>query len=162
MAALQEEAVHREDGDLIIFLQLMDLSQILSELRDYADDCINSHAHPDDFHKFSPFTCSSCSCGALRLTVEHHTGSEEWNFRGIIWGECSSCGYLIRLFTFTGEHREKLKEERPECDCGNRVFVSALLERIEGEQGIPGFFDEGVIAGKCTECNRNRTIVFID
>ena len=68
----------------------------------------------------------------------------------------------MRLFTFTGVHREKLREERPECECGNRIFMVGQCERIEGEQGIPGFFDEGVIVGKCIQCNRNKVFVLID
>ncbi|HBE39863.1 MAG TPA: hypothetical protein DDW27_01400 [Bacteroidales bacterium] len=68
----------------------------------------------------------------------------------------------MRLFTFTGEHRKFLREERPECDCGKSIFITGECERIEGEQGIPGFFDEGVIVGKCISCNRNRTFAFID
>jgi hypothetical protein len=37
-----------------------------------------------------------------------------------------------------------------------------MCERIEGEEGIPGFFDEGVIVGKCILCNRNMAFVFTD
>jgi hypothetical protein len=108
------------------------------------------------------FVCSSCKSSVFRLTVDHHTGSEDWNFRGVIWGECKACGYLMRLFTFTGNHRERQREERPECECGNRSFLSGQCERIEGEKGIPGFFDEGVIVGKCDECGCKKSIVFYD
>lgn len=134
----------------------------LSGLEDFAGDCINSRNYPDCTHKFLQYRCSSCKSETLRLTIEHHTGSEDWNFRGIVWGECNECGYLMRLFTFTGEHRNMLRDERPECDCGNRVFTAGQYERYEGEEGIPGFFDEGVIVGKCTECNRNRAFVYTD
>jgi len=140
----------------------MDDPDIISELGDYARQCINGQNHPHDYHKFTLFRCNSCRSSRLRLTIEHHTGSEEWNFRGIIWGECASCGYLQRVFTFTGEHRQGIGDERPECECGNRSFISGMCERFEGEEGIPGFFDEGVIVGKCTICNRKRTFVFID
>ena len=134
----------------------------METLEDFAGDCIRSSNYPEHFHNFTMFKCDSCKSSAFRLTIEHHTGSEDWNFRGIIWGECSECGYLMRLFTFTGEHREMIRTERPECDCGNKIFITGLCERIEGEQGIPGFFDEGVIAGKCTSCDRNRAIAYID
>jgi hypothetical protein len=134
----------------------------LSELDDFAKQCINSQNYPNDNHTFSLYSCNSCKSSAIKLTIEHHTGSEEWNFKGIIWGECAECGYLMRLFTFTGSHREKLRDERPVCECGSRTFIAGQCERIEGEQGIPGFFDEGVIVGKCTLCNRNRTFVFTD
>jgi hypothetical protein len=132
------------------------------ELGDFARECINSQAYPDDYHNFSIFTCNSCKSSNFRLTVEHHTGSVESDFKGIIWGECSECGYLMRLFTFTAPHRKLLKEERPACQCGSYSFTVGLCERIEGEQGIPGFFDEGVIVGKCTECSLNKVIVYTD
>ena len=140
----------------------MENPDTISELDDYARQCIHSHSHPDDDHKFTLFKCSSCNSSRLRLTIEHHTGSEDWNFRGIIWGECTACGYLMRLFTFSGEHRQWLREERPECECGNRSFIAGMCERFEGEKGIPGFFDEGVIVGRCTECSRKRAFVFTD
>ena len=133
-----------------------------SLLEEFALDSINSRGYPDAIHTFSIYRCNSCGSSAFRLTAEHHTGSEEGNFRGIVWGECSVCGYLMRLFTFTGEHRKPLREERPECDCGNRIFLTGQGERVEGEKGIPGFFDEGVIAGRCLSCHRNRVIVYFD
>ena len=46
--------------------------------------------------------------------------------------------------------------------CGNRSFIAGMCERFEGEKGIPGFFDEGVIVGRCTECSRKRAFVFTD
>lgn len=140
----------------------MDKPSSLSELEDFAKECINSQAYPDDDHNYSLFKCDSCKSSIFRLTIEHHTGSVESNFKGIIWGECCECGYLMRLFTFTGEHRKLLREEKPACECGSRSFTVGLCERIEGEKGIPGFFDEGVIVGKCSECNLNRVIVYTD
>jgi len=140
----------------------MEESLSLSELEDFAMECINSRNYPEDFHNFILFRCSSCKSSAFKLTIEHHTGSEEWNFKGIIWGECADCGYLMRLFTFTGNHRERLRDERPECECGNRIFITGQCERIEGEQGIPGFFDEGVVVGRCTQCKRNKALVYTD
>jgi hypothetical protein len=134
----------------------------VSELEDFARNNINSQDHPDDDHIFILFKCNSCGSPIFRLTIEHHTGSEVWNFRGIIWGECSECGYLGRLFTFTGNNRVKVREERPECECGSRIFITGQCERFEGNKGIPGFFDEGVIVGRCTLCNRNRVFVFTD
>lgn len=140
----------------------MENPETISELDDFARESIGSQNHPDDDHKFTLFECSSCKSSKFRLTIEHHTGSEEWNFRGIIWGECAGCGYLMRLFTFTGDSRQWLREDRPECECGNRTYTVAMCERYEGEQGIPGFFDEGVIVGKCEDCGLKRTIVFTD
>ena len=140
----------------------MEITAALTDLEEFAKKCINSENYPDDNHNFTLYSCSSCRSSAFKLTIEHHSGSEDWNFRGIIWGECTQCGYLMRLFTFTGEHRKKLREERPECDCGNRTFLVGQCERIEDEKGIPGFFDEGVIVGKCLECNRNKAFLYTD
>jgi hypothetical protein len=131
-------------------------------LEDFARDCISASNYPKDDHYFTLFTCNSCRKSIFRLTIEYHSGSETWNFRGIIWGECSDCGYLGRLFTFTGEHRNMLREERPVCDCGGRNFVMGMCERYEGEEGLAGFFDEGVIVGKCCDCHRNRAFVYTD
>jgi hypothetical protein len=134
----------------------------LSELDVFAKQCINSQAYPDDNHNFSIYSCNSCKSSTFKVSIEHHTGSTEWDFKGIIHGECAECGYLMPLFTFTGTHRQKLKEEHPECECGGRIFTVGLCERYEGEQGIPGFFDEGVIVGKCSLCTRNQAFVFTD
>jgi hypothetical protein len=134
----------------------------LSELDDFAKQCINSQGHPEDIHNFNLFSCSECKSEAFKLTIEHHTGSEEWDFRGIIWGECTICGYLNRLFIFTGDSRQALREERPDCECGSRDFIVGLCEGIEGEKGIPGFFDEGVMVGKCIHCNRNKAFIYTD
>jgi hypothetical protein len=38
------------------------------------------------------------------------------------------------------------------CEC----------ERFEGGDGLSGFFDEGVVVGKCSECGRNRVMVYTD
>jgi len=140
----------------------MNKSQIMYDLEEFARQNIDADNHPDDDHVFTVYRCHSCNKQEFRITIEHHTGSKDWNFRGIIWGECVNCGYIGRLFTFTGEHRKLLREERPECECGNRTFIAGQCERFEGENGIPGFFDEGVVAGKCIECNRNMEFVYTD
>jgi hypothetical protein len=140
----------------------MDKATYNSILEDFAKDSIGADHYPGDDHFFTLFNCSSCRGDTFRITIEHHSGSEEYDFKGIIWGECAACGYLMRLFTFTGEHRTYVKTERPECECGNRIFVCGMCERYEGESGIPGFFDEGVVVGKCLSCNRNKSLVFTD
>lgn len=141
---------------------MMEQPETDSGLDDFARQSINGQNYPDDYHKFTLFKCNSCSSARFKLTIEQHTGSEKWNFRGIIRGECAECGYLMNLFTYTGEHRKIVGEEIPECDCGNRSFTVGMCERFEGEKGIPGFFDEGVIVGKCAICGRKRTFVFTD
>jgi hypothetical protein len=96
------------------------------------------------------------------LTIEHHTGSKANNFRGVIWAECSQCGGRKRIFSFTGKGRSPERVEIPTCRCGNGAFIVAEMERIEGSEGIPGFFDEGVVVGSCSGCGRNSAFVYTD
>ena len=134
----------------------------LSDLVAFARKRIAAHRYPDDTHFFTPYRCETCGVVPFQVTVEHHTGSKEGNFKGMIWGECSECGSRKRVFSFTGEHRKRLREEKPACGCGNASFLVGECERIEGDEGVMGFFDEGVVVGKCSHCGRNRTLVHTD
>jgi hypothetical protein len=96
------------------------------------------------------------------LTIEHHTGSRKGDFKGRILGQCSGCSQAIRIFSFTGEHRKPLREEKPACRCGHRLFFVGECERIERDEGLLGFFDEGVVVGQCADCGRNRALVYTD
>jgi hypothetical protein len=42
------------------------------------------------------------------------------------------------------------------------MFVVCECERFEGDEGVFGFFDEGVVVGKCLECGCNRVMVYTD
>jgi hypothetical protein len=98
----------------------------------------------------------------FELTIEHHTGSKRGDFKGIIWGDCTVCGAKKRVFSFTGNHRTPLREEKPSCTCGHAAFVVAECERIEREDGMMGFFDQGVVVGQCAQCGRHRALVHTD
>jgi len=135
---------------------------LLSDLEVFAKERIAAHRYPDDYHFFRAFKCDACGVVAFELIIEHHTGSKEGDFKGVIWGECAECGIKKRLFSFTGEHRKRLREERPVCECGHGSFVVGECERIEGDEGLTGFFDEGVVVGKCCRCGRNRAFVYTD
>ena len=134
----------------------------LSDLQAYARKRIAAHRYPDDYHPFKPARCSACGVVPLELIIEHHTGSKKGDFKGVIWAQCSECGEKERIFSFTGKHRELVREEKPKCLCGNATFVVAECERIERDEGLPGFFDEGVVVGKCSQCGRNRAFVHTD
>jgi hypothetical protein len=134
----------------------------LSDLEKYARKRIAAHRYPGDFHFFRPFKCDTCGVVPFALTIEHHTGSKKGNFKGKIFGECAECGTRKRLFSFTGKHRERLREEQPACACGKKQFLVGECERIERDEGVMGFFDEGVVVGKCSECGRNRAFVYTD
>ena len=134
----------------------------LSDLEAFARKCIAAHRYPDDYHSFRLFKCDQCGVVAFEITIEHHTGSKKGDFKGVIWGECVECGSRKRLFSFTGKHRRLLREEKPVCKCGNRNYVLGECERIEGDEGGMGFFDEGVVVGKCVRCDQNRAFVYTD
>jgi len=133
-----------------------------SNLQAFAKSCIAAHRCPTDYHIFTPAKCSTCGVVPLRLTIEHHTGSKKGNFKGVIIGSCAECGIETRIFSFTGHHREHTREERPVCKCGSALFLVGECERIEGEEGMMGFFDEGVIVGKCVECGQKQAFVYTD
>jgi hypothetical protein len=41
------------------------------------------------------------------------------------------------VFSFTGGHRKRLREEKPaSCGCGNASFLVGECERIEGDEGV--------------------------
>lgn len=134
----------------------------LSDLEAFAKREIAAHRYPDDYHIFTTFKCDVCGAVPFVLTIEHHTGSKQGDFKGIIWGECTACGSRKRVFSFTGEHRKQLREEKPACGCGNSSFLVGECERIEGDEGLMGFFDEGVVVGKCSQCGQNRALVHTD
>ena len=134
----------------------------LSDLEAFARKHIAAQRYPDDYHFFTPFKCDACGVVPFELTIEHHTGSKKGNFKGVILGECTECGSRKRLFSFTGNHRERLRGEKPVCRCGNESFLVAECERIERNEGVMGFFDEGVVVGKCSHCGRNRALVDTD
>ena len=140
----------------------MDPKPTLSDLEAYARKCIAAHRYPGDAHFFTPFRCDTCGVVPFELTIEHHTGSKKGNFRGTITGRCSECGDTKRLFSFTGQHRKPLREEKPACTCGHTEFVVAECERIERDEGVMGFFDEGVVVGTCSRCGRNQALVYTD
>ena len=133
-----------------------------SDLEAFARACLAADRYPDARHFFRPFCCDACGGDAFALTIEHHTGSTDGNFRGVIRGECAACGNRQRLFHFTGPHRRPLQEEKPVCECGHRQFVGGECERIEGDEGLMGFFDEGVVVGQCCRCGRKQAFVYTD
>ena len=134
----------------------------LSDLEAFARECIAADRFPNDHHVFTAARCPSCGVVPLELAIEHHTGSKKGDFKGVIWAQCSECGGKTRIFGFTGEHRRRERQEKPACECGSTRFLVGECERIEGGEGLPGFFDEGVVVGKCSECGRDQALVYTD
>ncbi|GEM_PF-825454 len=134
----------------------------LLDLERFARERISASRYPNDYHIFKPAACSACGVVPMELTIEHHTGSKKRNFRGIVLGLCSKCGKKEQIFKFTGKNRKPVREEKPVCECGSDYFYIGECERIEQEDGLLGFFDEGVFVGKCSECGRNRAFFYTD
>lgn len=133
-----------------------------TDLEAFARRSIHAHRYPADHHTFRLHGCQSCGLVPLELTIEHHTGSRKGDFKGVILGQCPQCGSNNRVFSYTGSHRQPWRQEKPVCDCGHEHFYVGECERFEGEDGIPGFFDEGVVVGQCSTCGRNRVLVYTD
>ena len=133
-----------------------------SKLEAYARDRIDARRYPNDYHRFTLFRCKSCGVVPLELTIEHHTGSRKADFKGAIFARCSQCGMEERVFSFTGKHRKPLRTENPRCKCGSEKFYVGECERIERDDGMLGFFDEGVVAGMCSDCGQCRALVHTD
>jgi hypothetical protein len=133
-----------------------------SDLEAFARKRIEAHRHPGDYHTFRLSSCPACGLVPFELTIEHHTGSRQGDFKGVIRGRCSQCDREERIFSFTGQHRKPLRKERPVCKCGEARFFVGECERIERDEGMLGFFDEGVVAGMCAQCGRNRALVYTD
>jgi hypothetical protein len=134
----------------------------ISDLRTFALECLAADRYPQDYHTWKLFTCEACGGDTFAVTVEHHTGSKRGDFKGLIWGDCEACGHRQQLFGFTGAHRKHLRDEAPACRCGSRAFAVGECERIEGEEGLMGFFDEGVVVGQCRHCGGFRAFVYTD
>ncbi|MHB9032113.1 MAG: hypothetical protein ACYC6L_03590 [Anaerolineae bacterium] len=128
----------------------------------YARQCIGAEHYPEDVHTFEVFTCDHCGAAPFEITIAQYTGSETWDFKGIIYGRCSVCGRSTTLFGVTGEHRQHERDEYPTCACGSRRLYTAMCERYEGPEGLEGFFDEGVVVGQCAVCGLNLTLVNTD
>jgi len=135
---------------------------IQARLEAFALREIAADEYPDDVHTYSMFECDTCGVAPFELTIEYHTGSEPYDFAGVITGRCVHCGALSVLLSITGEHRRPQQRESAACECGSREFYVALCERYEGEQGLTGFFDEGVVVAQCAACGRNRVLVYTD
>lgn len=134
----------------------------LASLKSYAEEQLAAHRYPNDRHTFRPAGCDNCGVAAVVVTINHHTGSVKGDFKGQIVTKCTICGQETSFLAFTGPHRKPEREISPTCQCGHNAFLVAECERFEKDEGIPGFFDEGVIVGQCAACGRNHTFVFTD
>jgi hypothetical protein len=128
-------------------------------LEQYVNKCLATEAQPQTALRFKPYTCPVCGATAFEMSIEHHSGSTRRNFRGVIRGICSKCSEKLELCRFTGPHRQVVQEKALECRCGSSLFYAGECERIEDNEGLPGFVDEGIAVAACAHCGRLTTIV---
>jgi len=141
---------------------------LLLDLKEFALKKIAAEKYPNDYHWIKIFRCDICGITPLRIKLEHHAGyrlgsSISNDFVGIFWGTCTKCDKKIKFFSITNEYSKTVRVEYPKCGkCGNDAFYVLECERYEGENGLKGFFDEGIVVGKCSECNTLMVIVQTD
>jgi len=140
----------------------MALPTPLSDLKAFALKCIAAERYPQDRHIFKVFECDACQSTEFELIIEYHSGSRKGKFKGVIWGDCPKCGSRKCLFSFTGKERTLIREKKPTCNCRHARFTVGECERFEADEGITGFFDEGVVVGKCLNCGCNQAFVYTD
>jgi len=137
------------------------------ELEEYAKEQIGASAYPDDKHVCSFFKCEQCGATVpLALDISYSQACDNarpaLDFAGTVRSTCSKCGSVETIFSIIrGQHPEE-EQEHPVCSCGSDTFLVCMCERYEGAQGLQGFFDEGVIVGKCSACGNLRTFLFTD
>ena len=134
----------------------------VSDLRSFGLSCLKADRYPNDYHTFVSFKCEECGADRFQVRIIHHSGSKPGDFKGTVEGKCEDCGTVRKVLSYTGSHRKPLQENRPRCSCGSSVYTVAECERIEGDDGLYGFFDEGVLVGKCSGCGRNEVFVETD
>lgn len=106
-----------------------------TSLKAYAEASLKAHRHPDADHQFRIFVCPSCEAqGPFEITLDHHSGSREGDFRGEIQADCARCDSRGRIFSFSGPTRTFIRSETPSCDCGAGQFFVAECERHEGSR----------------------------
>ncbi|MBN2229065.1 MAG: hypothetical protein JW779_05680 [Candidatus Thorarchaeota archaeon] len=117
-------------------------------------------------HICNQFRCKQCSSDIFSLRISYSIASDRkrpaQDFAGTVHSRCSTCGSTgIVLSIIRGENPED-EQETPRCSCGSDTFILCMCERYEGVEGLQGFFDEGVLVGKCSDCGSLKTFLFTD
>jgi hypothetical protein len=137
------------------------------DLIDFAKRQVNAEAYPTDEHRCALFQCGNCgTVTPLSVFISYSEACDErrpaQDFAGTVYGTCEICGDTRTLFSIKRGAFSEKEHEHPICDCGSEHFYVCLCERYEGEEGLKGFFDEGVIAAKCRSCGEHRALLFTD
>jgi len=138
-----------------------------NELEEYAKEQINASAYPDDEHICTHFMCEYCQeIVPLALDISYSRACDKarpaLDFAGTVRSTCSKCGSIETKFSIIRDQHPEVEQEHQVCSCGSDSFFVCMCERYEGVQGLQGFFDEGVIVGKCSTCGSHKTFLFTD
>jgi hypothetical protein len=137
------------------------------DIEDYAKEQINAAAYPDDIHQCSLFHCSTCQRVmpfSLRISYSEAFDGKRpaYDFAGTVYGTCSKCGQELVLLSIRLDNHAEEEQEHPVCICGSDTFILCMCDRYEGPSGLQGFFDEGVLVGKCETCGAFKTFLYTD
>ncbi len=137
------------------------------DLEEYAKEQINAAAYPDDIHRCHLYQCDDCKrvlpfSVRISYSVACDKARPAYDFAGTVYGTCARCKKEQKLFSVTVFNHPEEEQEHPVCSCGSDMFVLCMCERYEGPSGLAGFFDEGVLVGKCETCGTARTFLFTD
>ena len=143
------------------------VTMIDTDLEAFARKQINAETYPDDVHICNQFRCKQCAeVVPFSLCISYSRACDDarpaQDFAGTVHSTCSKCGSKgIVLSIKRGAFPEE-EQETPRCSCGSDSFYLCMCERYEGANGLEGFFDEGVIVGKCSRCGALKTFLFTD
>jgi hypothetical protein len=137
------------------------------DLEDYAREKINAAAYPDDDHRCFLYSCNNCKqVVPFSIRISYSVACDEtrpaYDFAGTVYGTCIQCNQEQKLFGITVNNYPEEEQDHPICSCGSDAFILCMCERYEGPSGLTGFFDEGVLVGKCETCGTLKTFLYTD
>jgi hypothetical protein len=137
------------------------------DLEEYAKEQINAAAYPDDEHRCFLYPCSNCErVVPFIVRISYSVACDEarpaYDFAGTVHGTCIRCNQEQKLFGIIRNNHPEEEQEHPVCLCGSNAFILCMCERYEGPSGLAGFFDEGVLVGKCETCGTFKTFLYTD
>ena len=137
------------------------------DLEEYAKEQINAAAYPDDDHRCVLFSCGNCNrIVPFKVRISYSVACDEarptYDFAGTVHGTCIRCNQEQVLFGIIRDNQPENEQEHPVCSCGSDAFILCMSERYEGPSGLAGFFDEGVLVGKCETCGTFKTFLYTD
>ena len=138
------------------------MGESLSDLIAFALQSLKAEFTPEETYTPALYGCTTCGAVPLRLTIMHQSCSTEMDFKGTILGTCFECANTEEKFHYTRPESDPGPKEEPSCECGNPYFFMLGVERFEADGGVPWFFDDGVIVGKCSQCGKCRQFVSYD